>query len=88
LTSSLARRILRTMPETYKTGDAVTVECDGRIVEGEVIRASPNSVSLMLGFEAILAGHVGTIPVFRGDDGIYRSIVNEAVVRIVARNVK
>lgn len=73
------------MAETYKAGDAITVECNGRIVEGEVILASSNSVSLMIGFEAILADHAGMMPVLRGDDGIYRSIVNEAVVRITPR---
>jgi hypothetical protein len=36
----------------WKTGDDVLIEYDGRTVEGRVILASPNSVSLMLGFES------------------------------------
>jgi hypothetical protein len=58
-----------------RTGDAVTIECDGRTIPGTVILASPNGVSLMLGFEAVLDGHLGMMPVLRDDDGSYASIM-------------
>ncbi len=47
----------------WKTGDAVAITCADRTVQGEVKLASSNGVSLMLEFEAILAGHVAMMPV-------------------------
>lgn len=70
------------MSEEWKTGDQVIIECNGRTLPGTVKLASPNSVSLMLEFEAILAGFVGMMPVFRHDDGVYRSLVNDQVVTL------
>ena len=69
----------------WKTGDQLVVECQGRTVSGAVKLASPNGVSLMLEFEAILAEHVGMMPVMRHDDGNYRSIVNGQVVTLRSR---
>jgi hypothetical protein len=66
----------------WKTGDDVLIECAGQTVPGRVVLASPNSVSLMLDFEAILDGHVGMMPVLRHDDGIYRSIVTQIAVSL------
>ena len=60
----------------YTNGDQIEVTCDGRTVEGVVLIASPNNVSLAIGFEAIFAGHVGMMPIFRHDDGVYRSIID------------
>lgn len=70
-----------------KTGDAVQIKCAGAMfpVDGTVILASENGASLMLGFEAILDGHVGMMPVLRGDDGVYRSIVTGVEVVITPR---
>jgi hypothetical protein len=68
-----------------KSGDAVTIFCAGCRVDGTVIMASPNGASLMLGFESILDGHVGMMPVLRGDDGVYRSIITGSEVRVVPR---
>lgn len=65
-----------------RTGDAVQIACDGRRLPGTVILASPNGVSLMLGFEAILDGHLGMMPVLRGDDGTYRSIMTGIPVKL------
>lgn len=67
---------------TFATGDNVLIECDGRAVAGHVVFASSNGKSLMLGFEALLDGHVGMMPVLRDDDGVYRSILNGVVVKI------
>lgn len=66
----------------WKTGDQVIIECDGRTLPGTVKLASSNSVSLMLEFEAILAEHVGMMPVLRDDAGVYRSIANDQVVTL------
>jgi hypothetical protein len=57
------------------TGDAVQIECAGRSISGTVILASENGRSLLLGFEAILDGCVGLMPVLRVDDGSYQSVV-------------
>jgi hypothetical protein len=59
----------------WRIGDAVTIECDGIAIPGEVKFASPNGVSLMLGFEAIIDGHVGSMPVLQGEDGSFTSIM-------------
>lgn len=66
----------------WKTGDQVIIECNGRTVSGKVLLASQNSVSLMLEFEAILASHVGMMPVLRDDAGVYRSVVNGQVATL------
>lgn len=76
--------------EKYTRGDRVWIECDGRTVAGMVMLASENGKSLMLGFDGVLGGeHAGWCPVLRCDDGVYRSIINSAEVRLTragARN--
>lgn len=67
-----------------KKGDLVWIGCDDRSVEGWVLLASENGASLMLGFEAILGGHVGMMPVLL-QDGVYRSIVTGEAVAVVPR---
>lgn len=66
----------------FKTGDAVRIECEGRTVVGSVALASSNGKSLMLEFDAMLAGHLGMMPVLQDDDGVYMSIVNGVVVTL------
>lgn len=66
----------------FGTGDAVLIECEGVTVEGVVILASENGKSLMLGFDALLDGYVGMLPVLRDDDGGYRSLVTGVAVTI------
>ena len=66
----------------WKQGDVITIACDGRSVEGVILLASKNGASLMIGFEAILHGHVGMMPLARGDDGVYRSIMDDTEVAI------
>lgn len=62
--------------KNWRAGETVVIECIGQRIEGAVIHASTNGRSLMLGFEAMIDGHVGMMPVLRDDDGRYRSIVN------------
>lgn len=72
------------MIDELKTGDKVQIKCTGALfpVDGWVIFASPNGRSLMLGFEAILHGHVGMMPVLQGEDGVYRSLIGNLEVII------
>jgi len=65
-----------------KTGDRVIITCDGEQYAGHIILASSNEVSLMLGFEAIIDGHVGMMPVLRGNDGVYRSLFTSVEIGI------
>jgi len=67
-----------------KTGDRIKITCEGRQVEGEILMASSNQKSLMIGFEAMLSGHVGMMPVLLHEDGVYRSIINEVEVELEA----
>lgn len=68
-----------------KTGDPVLIGYDGRTVEGTIMLASENELSLMLGFEAMLGGHLGMMPVLRDDGGVYRSIITGEAVAVVPR---
>jgi hypothetical protein len=67
-----------------KTGDPVWIEHDGRTVEGTILMASENERSLVVGFEAILGGHLGMMPVLLDEDG-YRSIITGEAVTITVR---
>jgi hypothetical protein len=67
---------------TYKRGDFVQLECKGQTVKAMVYLASSNGKSLMLGFDAMVDGHVGMMPIFLDDGGVYRSIVNDVEVKL------
>lgn len=51
-----------------KQGDRIEITCDGKIVTGIVIFGSDNGQSLMIGFDAMLRGHVGMMPVLWSND--------------------
>lgn len=68
-----------------RAGDLVWIGCDDRTVEGHIIMASANEQSLMLGFEAILDGHVGMMPVLM-QDGVYRSLITGQAIAVVPRS--
>lgn len=70
------------MSENFTTGQQIEIECDGRTLPGSVVFASSNGRSLMLGFEAMLAGHVAMMPVLRDDDGTYHSIMNGTTIKL------
>ena len=72
------------MNHIFTTGETVRITCAGRTLVGEIVFASGNGRSLMLGFEAILEGHVGMMPVLRDDDSTYRSIMNGVAVMLEA----
>lgn len=62
----------------FEDGDEVLLTCDGRTVPAKLIMISKNQVAALLSFEAIVAGHVGAMPVTRHDAklGTYRSIID------------
>ncbi len=72
----------------FVTGDRIEIEHDGRTVNGLVLLASENGLSLMLEFEAVLHGHVGMMPVTMVDETTGRSIVDgiEVTIRRVERS--
>lgn len=60
----------------WKKGERVTIGYLGRRVTGRVELASANGVSLMLAFEALLAGYAGHMPVLWDDEnGGYRCLI-------------
>jgi hypothetical protein len=69
------------------TREPVTIRCDGRTVPGFIVLASGNRKSLVIEFEAMLAGHVGTMPLFQDDDGIYRSLISGVEVTLEPRGL-
>lgn len=62
---------MTTLPVIFKRGDEVAATCGGKTVDATVMLASPNARSLIITFEAMLAGHAGTMPLLwhDGDDG-------------------
>jgi hypothetical protein len=68
-----------------KKGDRVRITVGDHTVEGVILLASSNGVSLMLGFEAALGNpsglYVGSMPVMLHDDG-YRDLVHQEPVKI------
>jgi hypothetical protein len=67
-----------------KTGDRVKITYKGRTVEGRVVLASKNQQSLMLGFDAMLGGYVGTMPVLMDlMEDTYRDLIEGEEVNIV-----
>jgi hypothetical protein len=67
----------------WRQGDRVMIAIGPDSTPGVVILASGNGKSLMLEFEAILHGHVGTMPVLLEDDGCFRSVVTGEVVTLL-----
>ena len=70
---------------SFINGEAIEISCEGRTVNGVVIFASPNGLALMLGFEAILGGHVGMMPVTMLDATSGYSIIDRTAVTIRKR---
>ena len=66
----------------FQRMDRISITCDGQTIVGVILLASSNGKSLVLGFDAVIDGHVGMMPVLKGDDGVYRSIVSDIEVNI------
>lgn len=75
-----------TLPVVFKCGDEVIATCGGKTVDAMVTLASPNARSLIISFEAMLAGHVGTMPLLWHDgDGEYVSLMGAFPVTLALR---
>lgn len=70
----------------WQAGESAVIECNGKTVTGRIRRASPNGVSLVLEFEAALAGHLGIMPVLLYPDGRFRSLFGEVEVTLSRQN--
>lgn len=57
----------------WREGDAVRVVHDGKSVTGLVTMASENGISLVVAFDDMLGGHVGSMPLL-WHDGEFRSL--------------
>jgi len=66
----------------WRTGDQCWLRYLDRTVRAEVSLASGNGRSLMLRFEAVVDGHVGSMPVLMDADGVFRSLVTEEEVTL------
>jgi len=67
----------------WKTSDPVRIRYEGRVVAGKVLLASGNGVSLFLGFQALLGGHLDGMPVIWDEAaGEFQSIVTSKRVEI------
>ncbi len=69
---------------TFVRGDFVTIRCAGCTVPGMVTLASSNGRSLVVMFEAILDGHVGSMPILQNEAGEYRSLMTGTAVELSA----
>lgn len=67
---------------TYQKGDAILVIYEGRAVEAEMLLISKDQSAAVIGFEAIVAGHVGKMPLLLHDAerGLYRSTDGTEVI--------
>jgi hypothetical protein len=68
---------------TFQKNEVVLIQCDGRRVQGHIVMASGNGKSLMLGFDAMIDGHVGQMPVLQNDDGEYEALVTGTPVKLI-----
>jgi len=84
--SELDLDIARGLEHVHRPGDRVTVTFMGKTIAAEVWLASPNGVSLMLGFDAMLGGYVGTMPVvWMALAGEFRDLITRERVEIKPR---
>jgi hypothetical protein len=63
------------MKNEFRTGERVLLSCEGRTVPARIVLASQNGRSLMLEFDAIIAGCVGMMPVLQDEAGAWASVM-------------
>lgn len=68
-----------------RIGDAITVRGDDRIIDGVVLLASSNQVSLLLEIHGMMYGHVRTMPLLRDEDGDYYTLLGHFPVSVTLR---
>lgn len=74
-----------TDPVLFAEGDAITISAEGRTLQGRIIMASPNGKSLVIGFDAMIGGYVGMMPVSHEDGDRYRDLINDHEILIARR---
>lgn len=79
---------MRVEMEILRTGDQVTITYAGVTVPGRITLASPNGVSLVLGFVGVLGSYVDIMPVMLSRALEYRDLVEDKYVAIVKNEVK
>ena len=65
-----------------KRGDVVRLVHEGVSVDAFVALASENGASLLVMFDALLDGCVGSMPLYRGGDGQYRNIMTGTPITV------
>jgi hypothetical protein len=71
-----------TNPPILRRGQFVEVTVDGRTLRAMVVLASDNARSVLLMFDGLLGGYVGTMPVIWVVDR-YEDLIRHEAVRIV-----
>lgn len=67
----------------WRAGDSVRIGFGGRSVDGSVMFGSKNGRSLILKFEALLGGYVGTMPVLWSEaDGAFLDLLTNRRVTL------
>jgi len=66
----------------FTAGQSVEITCEGRTVEGTMRVTSDNGISLIVEFEALLAGHAGLMALMWAGAGEYRSLINGVAVSV------
>ena len=65
------------------SGKEVKASCSNATARrGEIVMTSKNGVSLMIGFNGTIGGHLNYMPVMYHGKGIYRSIVDGTEARV------
>lgn len=67
---------------SWQSGDFVTLQYRDESVSAIVLLASDNGRSLLLTFDGVLGKHAGAMPLLMGDDGVFRSIIDNQAVQI------
>jgi len=75
------------MSDALRKGEFVTLGYgESTTIPAEVCLASDNGRSLMLLFDGVvLDGHLGSMPVLQGDDGVFRSLFTGQTVYLFRR---
>ena len=71
-------------PHIFKTGDLVRITYEGEAIEGRVLLASANGVSLMLEFDGVLGSFAGMMPVLYVDNE-FTELANKKPVYVKPR---
>jgi hypothetical protein len=66
----------------FEQGDKIEFDINGVTREGVIVLASPNNVSLMIGFRGIIDDHLGMMPVLRDDQDNYHILTSNKPIEI------